>query len=120
MMFWMNSKVFQDVFLVNENDQDILNAQYVLVSTRIRKRESRKNIISANAILFPDADVCCTLTDEDFRERYFNQCHKNKPFIATLIKGSIEENYNIIFMCTKKESKMKYLKYLHQLYQSYL
>lgn len=111
MMFWMDSKVFQNVFLVNEKDQDILKAQYVLVSTRIRKREHRDNIVTASSLLFPDANVCTAITDSDFRERYLNQCHSNRPFIATLIKGSIEEKYNIIFLCTKKENKMKYLQY---------
>lgn len=113
MMFWMDSKVFQNIFLDNERDQDILKAQYVLISTRIRKREAKiENIITANSILFPDAHVCSSLTDDDFKERYLNQCSKNNPFIATLIKGSIEENYNIIFLCTKKENKMKYLQFL--------
>ena len=112
MMFWMDSKVFQNVFLVNEKDQDILKAQYVLVSTRIRRREHRDNIVIANAILFPNSHVCSSLTDDDFRERYLNQCNSNKPFLATLIKGSIEEGYHIIFLCTKKENKMKYLQYL--------
>lgn len=112
MMFWMDSKVFQNVFLDNEKDQDILKAQYVLISTRIRKRESQENIITANAILFPDPMVCTALTDVDFRDRYLTQCEKNKAFIATLIKGSIDEGYNIIFICTPKENKMKYLRYL--------
>lgn len=112
MMFWMDSKVFQNVFLVNERDQDILKAQYVLVSTRIRKRDHKDNIISANSILFPNAHVCSALTDDDFHDRYMTQCNSSKPFIATLIKGSIEEGYNIIFLCTKKENKMKYLQYL--------
>lgn len=114
MMFWMDSKVFQNVFLVNEKDRDILKAQYVLVSTRIRKREHRDNIISGNSILFPNAHVCSALTDNDFRDRYMDQCSNSKPFIATLIKGSIEEGYNIIFICTKKENKMKYLQYLSE------
>lgn len=114
MMFWMDSKVFQNVFLVNEKDQDILDAQYVLVSTRIRRREHSDNIIIGNAMVFPDAQVCSALTDDDFRDRYMNQCNRCKPFLATLIKGSIEEGYNIVFLCTKKENKMKYLRYLSE------
>ena len=48
MMFHMTSKVFQDIFLTNEKDQDILDAQYVLVSSRIRRRNANvENIISA-------------------------------------------------------------------------
>ena len=112
MMFYMNSKVFQDVFLNSERDKDILHAQYVLVSTRIRKRESKENIIIAK-VLYPDSVVCCASTDEDFAERYYNQLEENKTLIATLILGSINENYNIIFLCAKCEDKnMKFLKLL--------
>lgn len=109
MMFHMNSKVFQDNFLTNEKDQDILNAQYVLVSNRIRKRKEHDNIISAYSILFPNASTCSAITDDEFEERYYEQLNNSLAFISTLIKGSIEEKYNIIFLCTKKESKLKYL-----------
>ena len=49
------------------------------------------NVISAKAMLFPDAYVCSGVTDNEFRSRYFDQCEKNRAFISTLIKGSIEE-----------------------------
>jgi aspartyl/asparaginyl-tRNA synthetase len=46
---------------------------------------------------------------------YFEQLESTcKPFLATLIKASIEEGYNIIFLCTKNEGKMKYLRYLSE------
>ena len=115
MMFYMTSKVFRDEFLVNERDNDILDAQYVIASTRIRRRDkSIKNIIIANAILYPDPDVCSSYSTEEFKEKYFDQLDKSKYFLATLIKGSIEEGYNIIFICSKNEGKMKFLKYLSQ------
>lgn len=115
MMFWMTSKVFQDIFLVNETDKNILDAQYVLVSTRIRKGDYKfKNIISAANILFPDSQVLSRMTDEDVRSAYFDQLEENKVFLATLIKGAIEEKYNIIFMSTKNENKLHYLKYLSE------
>ena len=114
MLVWMTSKDFQNIFLKNEKDKDILNAQYVISSLRIRKRKEHDNIISAQSILFPGANVCSALTDEDMRERYLNQLVSAKPFLAALIKGSIEEKYNIVFLCTKNEGKMKYLKYLSE------
>ena len=114
MMVWLTSKVFQNVFLKEEKDSDILKAQYVIVSTRIRKREEQDNIISAQSILYPNASVCSALTDDDLRERYLNQLMGCKPFLATLIKGSIEEKYNIVFICTHKERKLKYLQYLSE------
>lgn len=105
-----------DNFLTNERDDDILNAQYVIVSCRItcRREERVENIISAKNILFPDAYVCQAVAVDEMRERYFAQCHAARVFLATLIKCSIEEKKHIIFLCTKNESKLKYLKYLSE------
>lgn len=115
MMFWMTSKVFQNVFLDNETDNNILKAQYVIVSTRIRKSDaSFKNILSVYNILYPDTQVLIRVTDEDVRNAYFEQLEEHKTFLASLIKGAIEENYNIIFMCTKSENKLHYLQYLSE------
>lgn len=115
MMFWMNSKTFQDDFLSNERDKDILNAQYVLVSTRIRKGDGKyKNIIAASTTLYPNNSALMKLTEDDIRTEYFDQLDENRGLLATLILGSIEKKYNIIFLCTKNESKLKYLKYLSE------
>ena len=65
MMTWMTSKDFQNVFLENERDKDILKAQYVICSLRIRKREELENVISAQSALFPGPDVCSALTNKD-------------------------------------------------------
>lgn len=116
MMFYMTSKVFQDVFLTNETDKDILEAQYVLSTSKIRKRSMKKwpNIISAYNILFPDVHVCMANTDEDVRSRYFEQLSENEGFLATLIKGSIKDELNIIFLTTHQERKLKYMKFLSE------
>ena len=114
MMFYMSSKTLQNVFLVNEKDKDILKAQYVLVSTRVRKRGEYENIVSATNILFPSSSVCSAITLDDLRDRYFKQLDESTAFIAALIKGSIEENYNIIFLCSKREMKLKYLQFLSE------
>ena len=112
MLFWMTSKVFRDVFLMNEDDRDILKAQYITVSTRIFRKQHAENIINGKNMLYPDPNVCMALDDEEFRDRYMNQLANVRPFLSTLIKGSIEEGYNIIFICTKAENKLHYLKYL--------
>lgn len=113
MMFYMNSKVFEKFFLDIEDDDDILDAQYVIVSTRIRVSDREcDNIINAKSDLFPELDVCSALDEDTFRERYLKQLSKSKALIAYLIKGSIEEKFNIIFMCSKNEDKIGYLKYL--------
>lgn len=117
MMFYMTSKTLQNTFLQNEDDKDILKAKYVLATTRIRKRNMKKwtNIISAKNVIFPDSEVCMALTDEDLRYRYFKQLERNEAFLATLIKGSIKDGYNIIFICTPNEAKsLKFLRYLSE------
>ena len=110
-MFYMDSKTFRDLFLNHEKDKDILDAQYVLVSTRIRQRDHQENVIKATPLI-PDSRVCSSTTDEDFKERYYEQLEGEKTLLATLILGSIEEGYNIIFLCSKSEGKMKHLKYI--------
>lgn len=111
----MNSKVFQDYFLKNESYKTILNAQYVLISSRIRKSDTKyKNIISAYNYLYPSTSVIVKMTDEDFRAEYFNQLDSNKALLSTLILGSINEGFNIIFLCTKNEDKLHFLKYLSE------
>lgn len=112
MLYWMNSKTFKDEFLQLESYKDILNSQYVLVSTRIRSGGKYQNVISANNIIYPNPSVFIAMDDDIFRERYLEQLESCKPFLATLIKGSIEEDFNIIFMCSKKENKINYLQIL--------
>lgn len=101
-----------NTFLNHESDNDILKAQYVIISSKIRVRKPKDNIIQAKNILFPDANVCAKLTYEDMETEYFKQLEQNRAFLATLIKGSIDEKFNIIFLCTKNEGKLKYLEML--------
>ena len=114
MLFWMTSKTFRDVFVINEEDNDILETQYVVVSTRIIPKGKNENIINARNLLFPDPNVAMALDDDEFRYRYIKQLESQNAFFATLIRGSIDEKYNIVFICTKSENKMKYLKYLSE------
>ena len=116
MMFYMDSKVFEKEFLNNETDKDILNTQYIIVSTRIRISDNYKydNIVNMKTELFPDSLVCSALDDDSLREAYFDQLNNNITLLSYLIKGSIKDKLNIVFLCTKKESKIKYLKYLSE------
>ena len=105
----MNSKEFFKLFLKHEDDKDILKCQYVLVSYRIRSGNTRKNIVTYNG-LYPNDNVITNGYDYDtFEELYVEQLKHMKSVFAILIKGAIKNNFNIIFMCSKKESKMKYL-----------
>lgn len=115
MLYYTNSKVYQNIFLRHESYQDILKSQYVLVSTRISSSGEYENIVQARNMLYPNPEVCSTMDSNSFKNSYFNQLESNKAFFATLIKGSIEEKYNIIFMNTYKEEKnMKFLEYLSE------
>lgn len=105
MLWYMNSKDM-DLFLNNETDDDILEAQYVIVSHRIRRvGRAHDNIIQAS-VLFPDPGACTHLDTDEFDNSYYKQLDANKTLIAMLIRTSILQQYNIIFLCTKKEEKL--------------
>lgn len=114
MIYYMHSKTFFEEFLNNESDRDILKAQYVCVSTHIRRRDTNvENIICLNNVLYPGSNVFNRGTFEDMRDAYHEQLNDEAlSLLAELIRGSIEDNLNIIFLCTRKEWKLKYLKWL--------
>ena len=101
MIYYMHSETFFDEFLNNESDRDILKAQYVCVSTHIRRRDTNMdNIICLNNVLYPGSSVLNRGTFEDMRDAYHEQLSEEAlPLLAELIRGSIEENLNIIFIC---------------------
>lgn len=110
MLYYLNSEDLVKYFLPFEKDKDILNSWYVLVSTRIsgRSGDNIENIINAKNILYPGAEACSASTDAKFVDKYIKQVKKNKTFLASLIKGSIEENSQIFFLCSKNEDKLKF------------
>lgn len=115
MIYFMHSETLFEEFLNNESDRDILKAQYVCVSTRIRRRADSKfdNVICLNNTLYPGTPVLNRGTFEDMRDAYYEQLNEQAlPLIAELIRGSIEDNLNIIFLCAKCEWKLKYIKWL--------
>lgn len=114
MIYYMHSETFFEEFLNNESDRDILKAQYICVSTHIRRRDVNiDNIVCLNNVLYPGARVLDKGGFEEMRDMYHEQLNEEAlSLIAELIRGSIEDNLNIIFLCTKKEWKLKYLKWL--------
>jgi len=111
MLYYMNSKTFNKVFLNHESDKDILNCQYVLISYRIRSGNNRSNVVTYNS-LYPQSNIMLADNEIIFRELYYDQLRSLKSIISVLIKGSIDKKYNIIFMCSKNEDKVGYLKIL--------
>ena len=116
MIYYMNSNTFFDVFLEKEDDHDILQAQYVCVSSHIRKRDTDvTNVVCLSSMLYPGPTVFNKGSFEEMKSEYFAQLEEEAiPFLAHLIYGSIKDNYNIILMCNKKEWKLKYLKWLSE------
>ena len=110
MMLFMDSKVFRNEFLVNEKDNDILKTQYVIISNRIRKRDpSFTNIVSFTSKLYPDQEVMCCKDARDMEDAYYNQLDKCCVSLAILVKGCVEEDMNIVFICNPQEMKFGYI-----------
>lgn len=116
MLFVMHSEMFFDYFLNNEDYEVVKDSQFIVVSNSIRKRRSKEdNIICLNHMIYPNSEVLSRGTFDDMHEAYEEQL-KNEalPFLATVIKGVIKKNYNVFFICSKKEWKLKYLKWLEE------
>lgn len=114
MLFYMDSKMFFNEYLQVEKVKDILNAQYICVSSNIRRRDiDFDNIICLTTRLYPSSHVFSLGSFKDMREAYYDQLRNEAlPFIAEMIRYGLEEG-NIIFICTHKE--LKHLKYLRWL-----
>lgn len=116
-IYYMNGKTFQDIFL-KENPNKILRTQFVIVSSRIRRsRDSdRRNILSFTKQLMPSdmllSDYRIDIDQDFFKDQYCKQLNENKSLLAVVVKGVIEENYTVVFLCSRNEWKLKYLKYL--------
>jgi hypothetical protein len=111
----MNSKTFQNHYLVHERDSDILNTQYVIVSSRIRKRQNFKNILWAYNALYPQANVMIKSTEEDKKEAYMNFLKENNMgFLASLVLLSIDKGFTIVLICTQNEWKLSHLQYIKE------
>lgn len=116
MLFVMHSETFFNYFLNNEDYEIIRDAQFIVVSNSIRKRRSKEeNIICLNHIIYPNSEVLSKGTFDDMHDAYEEQLKEEAlPFLSTVIKGVIKKNYNVFFICSKKEWKLKYLKWLEE------
>lgn len=108
-MYFMNGKTFINTFM-NENPETILKAQYVIVSSTIRKNGKYKDqVMQASSELFPRANMITDFDDykhnQNFIEEYKDILDENKPLLCTLIRYSILEDATVIFLCGKREHK---------------
>lgn len=112
-MWIMNTKTFATMFAKVEQPKKVLKAQYIIVSTRIRKSGTDGNVVSMSK-LFPNpvmmSDYRIDLDPTFFSREYEAQLDKQKHLLAILVSSAMEIGEPIIFLCTPKEWKLGYLK----------
>lgn len=114
MMFYMDSRVFAELYLDNESDKDILRAQYVVISYRIRRRSSETvgekerwpNISIQAKLLMPDRETMSAADSESFLMKYYDQLEEYRGYLAYLVNAVVRDpSINIIFLSSENESK---------------
>ena len=124
MILYMKSSTFIDDFIENEDDVDILMASYICVSTNIRRREDSElldiTIASKSTLLYPSSRVFSCETIESMRDAYMEQLQEScLPFLSLMIKKSIKKGKNFILICSDKEWKIPYLKWVSEFVYDY-
>lgn len=113
-IYYMNSKTFFKIFL-HEDPEKILNCQYVIISECIKRGDQyKKQVIVATKFLFPTDDALASFgmseSHYEFKERYRYQLETyGKTTLSVMVKSVLEENYTIILLCTKKDSRFKFM-----------
>lgn len=114
-IFIMNGKTFLTTY-IKEDPKKVLKTQFVIVSSTIRKLGKKswdKQIINANGSLYPSQSLIMEYDDykhdKNYEVEYYNQLDNSKPLLATLIKYVVDDNYTVVILCGKKESKYNYL-----------
>lgn len=131
-MYIMNSKVFFERYLKEEDIKTLNKTQFVIVSSRIRVSNQQKKkyscIVKASE-LFPSNSIITDFggSDDDYKnssgyeEAYFDQIDDRKALLATLIQFAVENDQNVIFLCTHNERKYYYLpllkKYIAEVFE---
>lgn len=116
MLWFMNSKVFFDVFLQREKYKTIMKADYIIVSDRIRRSSAEwADRVVVKKDLMPSVHCYSMGTEEEMRQVYFDELSTNAnalSFLILIIKESIENDTNFILINSKIESKIHYLNWL--------
>ena len=114
-MWTMNTKTFMTMFVKVEQPKKVLRAQYVIVSSRIRRNGTDGNVVTMSK-LFPNpmllSDYRIDLDPTFFKREYEKQLDTQKHILAVLVSSSIELGEPVMFLCTLKEWKMGYMKIL--------
>lgn len=110
-MYIMHGETFLKTY-INEDPDVVLNTQYVIVSSSIRKAGRYEGqIINANMPLYPDELLLVEY--EDYKDPAYvssleDMFSESLPFLATLIQYCLDEETNIVFLCAKREWKYRY------------
>ena len=112
-MWTMHTKTFDTMFAKVEQPKKVLRAQYIVVSTRIRKSGTDGNVITVSK-LFPNpvmlSDYRMDIDSSFFRREYEKQLDNQKHILAVLVATALDIGEPLIFICTPKEWKLGFLK----------
>lgn len=112
MVLTMSSEEFKH-FLELETDENIMECQYCIISTRIRLGRRGKSVFNnccnLSEYLYPNATSIRYLYEDAFDDVYTDQLENNSELIANIIAISEKKNKTIIFIYTKSEDKLHYM-----------
>lgn len=112
MIYFMDTKTLHKRFLKKEGPEIVLEAQYCIVSSRIRKTENMDNIAIVTSLLYPSKyDIIYLESDDEVVAKYYSQLQSMRPmlFFSNIVKASIKQGYDIVFLCTPNEYKLGYM-----------
>ena len=112
MIYVMDTKTLIKDFVKNEGNERVLLAQYCIVSSRIRKTEENDAVVNVTHILYPNKYTVMDLKDDESTQKeYVHQLENLEPmlFFSNIVKASIKEGYDIIFLCSPNEYKLGYM-----------
>lgn len=112
MIYFMDTKTLTKKFLKNEGPETVLEAQYCIVSSRIRKTRNMDNIAIVSSLLYPSKyDVLYLENDDEIIAKYYSQLQDLRPmlFFSNIVKAFIKQGYDIVFLCTPNEYKIGYM-----------
>lgn len=114
----MSSKTLDRIYMANEKKSIVLNSSYVIISTKIRIKNSKAypNIKCFNNALYPTNEVAERSLDNDiYRDNYIKQLSQPQCLltIANLVKFAYDSDYPMIILASPTEyNKCLYIKIL--------
>lgn len=117
MIYVMDTKTLIKDFTKNEGSDIVLTAQYCIISSRIRRTDENDAVVNITHLMYPTKYTIMDLSeDESVQKDYINQLSRLEPtlFLSNIVKASIKEGYDIIFLCSPNEYNLGYMKILSE------